>query len=58
MNNILTDWMWCYENPRDAASEIDRLKAALRQIADDPNRDGQSRNIAGAALMGWRHVDT
>jgi hypothetical protein len=23
-----TDWMWCYENPKDAAAEIDRLRAA------------------------------
>lgn len=23
-----TDWMWVYENPKDAAAEIDRLRAA------------------------------
>ncbi|CAM3121568.1 hypothetical protein [Cupriavidus taiwanensis] len=23
-----TDWMWCYENPHEAAREIDRLRAA------------------------------
>lgn len=24
-----TDWMWCYENPKEAALEIDRLMADL-----------------------------
>lgn len=37
----------------DALEEILRLKAALRQIADDPMRDGGARNIAGAALVGY-----
>lgn len=27
-----TDWMWVYENPKDAAAEIDRLRAALKDI--------------------------
>jgi hypothetical protein len=38
----------------EMGAEIERLRAALTQIADDPNRDGQSRNIAGAALIGYR----
>lgn len=25
-----TDWMWCYENPKDAAKKIDELQKALR----------------------------
>lgn len=29
-----TDWLWCYENPQQAAAEIDRLRLALRDIAD------------------------
>ena len=29
-----TDWKWCYENPERAAAEIDRLRLALRSIAN------------------------
>lgn len=25
-----TDWMWVYENPKEAAAEINRLREALR----------------------------
>lgn len=35
----------------------ERLRAALKQIADDPQRDGLSRNIAGAALIGYRAAE-
>jgi len=38
----------------EAADEIERLRAALEQIADDPSCDGRSRNIAGAAMVGYR----
>jgi uncharacterized protein (DUF427 family) len=27
-----TDWMWVYENPKDAAAKIDQLQAALKDI--------------------------
>lgn len=33
------DWMWCYENPREAAMEIERLRAALEKYAD-PDYNG------------------
>jgi hypothetical protein len=29
-----TDWMWVYENPKDAAAEIDRLRAELSRIGN------------------------
>lgn len=27
-----TDWMWCYESPKDAAVEIDRLEAEIERL--------------------------
>jgi len=27
------DWMWCSENPKEAAAEIERLRAALEELA-------------------------
>ena len=30
--NAAVDWMWCYEHPREAAAEIERLRAALQEI--------------------------
>jgi hypothetical protein len=35
--------------------ENKRYHAALKQIANDIQRDGFSRNIAGAALIGYRN---
>lgn len=32
-----TDWKWCYENPHDAAMELDRLRLALRSISNSAN---------------------
>lgn len=29
MKESKTDWMWVYENPKDAANMIDKLRAAL-----------------------------
>jgi len=29
----MTDWMWCMENPKEAAAEIDKLRAALSEVA-------------------------
>jgi hypothetical protein len=26
------DWMWCYENPKEAAAEIERLQAKIKEI--------------------------
>ena len=31
---MATDWMWAYENPRRAATEIDLLMGALRNLVD------------------------
>lgn len=28
-----TDWMWVYENPKDAAAEIDRLREVAARLA-------------------------
>ena len=28
------DWMWCYEHPKEAAAEIERLRGALVEIRD------------------------
>ncbi|MDE2098010.1 MAG: hypothetical protein KGL39_12225 [Patescibacteria group bacterium] len=30
-----TDWMWCYENPKEAAAEIDRLRSIIKRISVD-----------------------
>ena len=27
-----TDWMWCCENPKEAAAEIDKLKQVAKQL--------------------------
>lgn len=32
-----TDWQWCRDNPEAAAKEIDRLRLALRSIANSTN---------------------
>ena len=28
----LIDWMWCYEHPKEAAAEIDRLRGQIRSL--------------------------
>lgn len=35
----MTDWMWCMENPKEAAAEIDKLRAALLVAKDALERD-------------------
>lgn len=30
-----TDWMWCYENPKEAAAEIDRLHERIASLESD-----------------------
>lgn len=32
MTEQQTDWMWCYENPKEAAAEIDRLQAEVAHL--------------------------
>jgi hypothetical protein len=27
----MTDWMWCYENPREAAAKIDTLERMISE---------------------------
>ena len=29
------DWMWCYENPKEAAARLDKLEAFVMFIARD-----------------------
>jgi len=38
-----TDWTWCYENPRDAAAEIDRLQSVLAEQSATPAEPAPSR---------------
>jgi hypothetical protein len=33
MTNKTVDWQWCYENPREAAAEIERLYKREAQFA-------------------------
>jgi hypothetical protein len=35
----MTDWMWVYENPKEAAAEIDRLRALLQQTRNYIDKD-------------------
>jgi hypothetical protein len=41
-----TDWMWCYEHPKEAAKRIDELEAALRAIVRDVNDYERVNNLS------------
>jgi len=48
-----TDWCWCYENPKDAASEIDALRqrvAELEKERDDFALSLKNSNEGGKRL--------
>jgi len=44
------DWMWCSENPKESAAEIERLLAALTQIASVANH-GVNSPVEALALI-------
>jgi len=47
-----TDWAWCYENPREAAKEIDRLTAALSSVEAKP----VAKESHTCVICGWTEV--
>jgi uncharacterized protein (DUF427 family) len=52
----VTDWMWCYENPKEAAARIDELQAAVRKyehtllLIAEQSSDRSAQEIARLAL--------
>ncbi len=48
------DWMWCYENPKEAAAEIDQLRAkidAAIKILSDARFSHQSRTNDARSVL-------
>ncbi|MGW1422679.1 hypothetical protein ACWAT4_21495 [Bradyrhizobium manausense] len=53
-----TDWMWVYENPKEAAAEIDRLRAAMQELIDDPFMDPEGTRQFCLKALGQSVRDT
>lgn len=48
------DWMWVAENPKEAAAEIERLRAALEELA---NANYESNTLAGGIKYMAAHAN-
>lgn len=48
----MIDKYWCFENPEEAAAEIERLRAALKKIAEYPLRQDAQLDRFGEAIHG------